>query len=397
MWISNLALNDFRSYSSAVLEFTPGVTIFIGENGQGKTNLVEAIAYLATFSSHRVAADAALVRQGGPAAVVRAKAHDGDHETMLEIEILAGRANRARLNRGNAKPRDILGIVRAVVFAPEDLQLVSGDPGSRRRFLDETAIQQRPRMAGIRAEYDKVLRHRTALLKSSSAARRRGQPIDEISFSVWDERLADLGSQIITHRAEIVRSLRPHVAQTYADIAPGRGTAHVVYQANIDDESAAIPTAQDLDGDGYGALDEIEAGLLDVDGVRKRLSARISQVKDREIDRGVNLVGPHRDDLVLGLGTLPAKGFASHGETWSYALSLRLAEWQLLRGDSSDPILILDDVFAELDSRRRAALAGIVRDTEQVFITAAVGDDVPEELGGNRFYVRDGSVSPDGR
>lgn len=394
MWISNLALNDFRSYPSAVLEFTPGVTIFVGENGQGKTNLVEAIAYLSTFSSHRVAADAALVRQGGPAAVIRAKAHDGEHETMLEIEIFAGKANRARLNRGNAKPRDLLGIVRAVVFAPEDLQLISADPGGRRRFLDETAIQQRPRMAGIRAEYDKVLKHRTALLKSSSAARRRGQPIDEISFSVWDERLAELGSQIITHRAEIVRTLRPHVARTYGAIAPGRGTAHVVYQANIDDESAAIPSAHDLDRDGYAALDKLEERLLDVDGVRQRLEDRISEVKAREIDRGVNLVGPHRDDLVLGLGTLPAKGFASHGETWSYALSLRLAEWELLRGDSTDPILILDDVFAELDSRRRAALAEMVRDTEQVFITAAVGDDVPDELGGKRFQVHDGEVTP---
>ena len=397
MWISNLALNDFRAYPSAVLEFSPGVTIFVGENGQGKTNLVEAIAYLATFSSHRVAADAALVRQGGPAAVIRAKAHDGQHETMLEIEILAGRANRARLNRGNAKPKDLLGIVRAVVFAPEDLQLISGDPGIRRRFLDETAIQQRPRMAGVRAEYDKVLKHRTALLKASSAARRRGQAIDEISFAVWDEKLADLGSQIIAHRAEIVRTLRPHAARFYSEIAPGRGTAHVVYQANIDAESADIPSADDLDREGYGALDTIEESLLDVDGVRDRLSARIAELKDREIDRGVNLVGPHRDDLVLGLGTLPAKGFASHGETWSYALSLRLAEWALLRGDSSDPILILDDVFAELDTRRRSALAEIVRDTEQVFITAAVGNDIPSELGGARFTVHEGSVSRDDR
>lgn len=393
MWISNLALNDFRSYASAVLEFSPGVTIFVGENGQGKTNLVEAIAYLATFSSHRVAADAALVRQGGPAAVIRAKAHDGEHETMVEIEILAGRANRARLNRGNVRPRELLGILRIVVFAPEDLHLISGDPGTRRRFLDEVAIQQRPRMAQIRSEYDKVLKHRTALLKASSASRRRGQPIDEVSFAVWDERLAELGAQIISHRAQIVRSLRPHVKQMYSEIAPGRGTPHVVYQANVDDESGTVPTAQELDQGETEVLERIEDGLLDTSAVRERLETRLREVKDREIDRGVNLVGPHRDDLVLGLGTLPAKGFASHGETWSYALALRLAEWQLLRGDDSDPILILDDVFAELDRRRQAALADLIRETEQVFITAAVGDDIPAELNGARFRVHDGQVT----
>ncbi|MGO1458540.1 MAG: DNA replication/repair protein RecF [Flaviflexus sp.] len=395
MWISNLALNDFRSYESAVLEFTPGTTVFVGENGHGKTNLVEAIAYLATFGSHRVAADSALVRQGGAAAVVRAKVHDGDHETMLEIEILSGRANRARLNRGNVKPRELLGIFKAVVFAPEDLQLVTGDPGVRRRLLDDIAVQQMPRMAGIRSEYDKVLKHRTALLKASKVARRRGQPIDEVSFAVWDERLAELGAQIIADRVDIVRTLRPHVGEAYQQIAPNRGVPHVTYQARVDEASKNIPAAQDLERDGYGAMTEIEESLLRSDEVRDRLLAEIGQVKDREIDRGVNLVGPHRDDLQLGLGTLPAKGFASHGETWSYALSLRLAEWQLLRSEESDPVLILDDVFAELDSKRRTALAQMVRESEQVFITAAVGDDVPKELSGARFRVHDGKVEAD--
>ena len=393
MWISHLALNDFRSYTGTVLEFSPGVTIFVGENGQGKTNLVEAIGYLATLSSHRVSADAALVRQGGPAAVVRARAHDGDHETMLEIEILAGRANRARLNRGNAKPRDLLGIVRAVVFSPEDLPLVNGDPSVRRRYLDEVAIQQRPRMAHIRAEYDRVLRQRTALLKSASMAKRRGQPIDRVSFSVWDEQLAELGAVIIAHRTQIVRSLRPLVRARYEEIAPGRGITHLVYLANVDDDSKNVP-AFDVLNESNGGLGEIEESLLDVAAVKERLLAEIDQLRDREIDRGVNLVGPHRDDLLLGLGSLPAKGFASHGETWSYALSLRLAEWELLRGDEgeSDPLLILDDVFAELDSRRRSALASIIG-AEQVFITAAVGDDIPPELMGTRFRVHDGEVT----
>nr|WP_194309135.1 DNA replication/repair protein RecF [Flaviflexus huanghaiensis] len=389
-----MALNDFRSYPSAVLEFEPGVTVFVGENGQGKTNIVEAIAYLATFSSHRVAADAALVRQGGPAAVIRAKAHDGERETLLEIEIIAGRANRARLNRGTVKPRELLGILRAVVFAPEDLQLVSGDPGVRRRFLDDAAIQQRPRMAGLRAEYDKVLRQRTALLKSSAAARRRGHEIDKISFAVWDERLAELGAQIIAHRAELVRDLRPHVRAMYEKIAPGRGVPHLAYEANVDEASKALLAPHDVDR-GEGDL-EREESLRDIAAVRDRLQVSIAALKDREIDRGVNLVGPHRDDLVLGLGTLPAKGFASHGETWSYALSLRLAEWALLReSDDSDPILILDDVFAELDVRRRSALAEFVVGTEQVFITSAVGDAIPPQLDGSRFRVHEGVVSRD--
>lgn len=399
MWISHLALNDFRSYPSAVLEFKPGVTLFVGENGQGKTNLVEAIAYLATFTSHRVAADSALVRQGGSAAVVRAKVNDRDHETMMEIEILAGRANRARLNRGNVRPRDLLGIVRVVTFAPEDLSLVTGDPGVRRKLLDDIAMQQTPRMAGIRAEYDKILKHRTALLKASSQARRRREPIDEMSFAVWNERLAELGAEIVTQRVRNVRSLRPLIASAYERIAPGRGTPHLIYRARVDGESENVPTPQDLDRGDTNALTRIENGLLDPASVKERILAEIAAVQDREIDRGVNLVGPHRDDLILGLGTLPAKGFASHGETWSYALSLRLAEWQLLgdEGHESDPILVLDDVFAELDSKRRSALAEMIGDIEQVFITAAVGDDVPPDLAGARFRVHGGEVTANGR
>lgn len=394
MWISHLALNDFRSYSSAVLEFSPGVTTFIGENGQGKTNLVEAIAYLATFSSHRVAADAALVRQGGVAAVVRAKVNDADHETMMEIEILAGRANRARLNRGNVRPRELLGIVRAVIFAPEDLALVTGDPGVRRRLLDDIAVQQMPRMAGIRAEYDKILKHRTALLKASATARRRREPIDTVSFSVWNERLAELGAEIIAHRVQIVRALRPLIADAYSKIAPNRGSPHLIYRAKVDEASENVPTPQDLDTGNTESLTVIEDDLQVVSAVKDRILAEIERVQDREIDRGVNLVGPHRDDLILGLGTLPAKGFASHGETWSYALSLRLAEWQLLRDDGreSDPVLILDDVFAELDSKRRSALASMI-DAEQVFITAAVGDDIPPKLSGTRYRVHEGQVT----
>lgn len=394
MWLSDLALSDFRSYPEAILAFEPGITAFVGENGQGKTNLVEAIAYLATQTSHRVAADQALVRQGGGAAVVRAKVREEERSSVLEVEILAGRANRARLNRGTVKPRELLGILRAVVFAPEDLSLVSGDPAERRRFLDDIAVQARPRMAGVKSDYDKVLRQRAALLKESGQRMRRGEDIDEVSLGVWNDRLAATGAEIIAHRARLVRSLRPHITECYAQIAPGRGRTHVAYRANLDERAHGIPGPVELEESDEQLL-ALEEELFDVENVRLRLLAQMERVKEREIERGVNLVGPHRDDLMLGLGSLPARGFASHGETWSYALALRLASWHLLKEDGeSDPLLILDDVFAELDVNRRARLAELIAPIEQVFITVAVGDDLPEAMKVTRFVVEDGSVKP---
>lgn len=397
MWLSDLALSDFRSYPEAVLAFEPGITAFIGENGQGKTNLVEAIAYLATLSSHRVAADQALVRLGGGAAVVRAKAREADRSSVLEVEILAGRANRARLNRGSVKPRELLGILRAVVFAPEDLILVSGDPSERRRFLNDIAVQALPRMAGVKADYDKITRQRAALLKESGMRQRRGESIDEVSLGVWNDRLAETGAQIVAHRARLVRALRPHVTECYAQIAPGRGTTHVAYRANVDDRSRDIPGPVQLE-ESSDELLALEEELFDVGAVRDRLAAEMERMKAREIERGVNLVGPHRDDLMLGLGKLPARGFASHGETWSYALALRLASWHLLKEDgTSDPLLILDDVFAELDVNRRARLAELIAPIEQVFITVAVGDDIPEGMAVRTFTVADGTVRANDR
>lgn len=403
MYITDLALNDFRSYREVVLEFSPGVVTFVGENGQGKTNLVEAIGYLATFSSHRVAADAALVRQGATAGVVRAKVRRGDSPTMVEVEILTGRANRARINRGNARPADLLGIVRTVVFAPEDLELIKGDPSVRRRFLDNLMIQFRPRMGAVKAEYDKVLRQRGALLKALSKSRRRGGFVDDSSLDVWDVQLAKYGAQIIAARAEIVAGLRPFVEEYYTDVSGGRGIARIDYASNFDKRREwVLPTAAELVGDDSGqlatAVVEHEKELQDVAQVEKELVEILRQWHGAEIDRGVNLVGPHRDELELSLGSLPAKGFASHGESWSYALALRLGSWKLLRthvsgdwAEEEEPILILDDVFAELDSRRRDRLAEIVTEAEQVFVTAAVGDDLPD-LDGIRFRVADGVV-----
>lgn len=393
MWISDLALNDFRSYTSSVLEFEPGVSVFLGENGRGKTNLVEAIAYLATFRSHRVAADTALVRQGAEAAVIRTKVRNGSHSTMLEVEILSGKANRARLNRGTVKPRELLGVVKAVVFAPEDLALISGEPAVRRTFLDDVCIQHRPRFAHIRSEYDKVVRQRSALLKSAGKVVRQGGKIDAAAFEVWDEKIAELGSLIVAERASVVAKMRPHIAGAYRGIAPDRGTTHVVYRANVDDASRSVPPPEVLDESGYGLVEAMEEQLQDVDHVRARLLEAIRDSREDDIERGTNQIGPHRDELVLGLGTLPARGFASHGETWSYALSLRLAAFSLLKDGQTDPILILDDVFAELDSTRRAHLVSIVQDIEQVFVTTAVGTDIPDELHPHIYRVSRGQVT----
>ncbi|TRW44851.1 DNA replication/repair protein RecF [Georgenia yuyongxinii] len=407
MYVSDLALNDFRSYSEVVLALEPGVTAFVGQNGQGKTNLVEAVAYLSTFSSHRVAADAALVRQGTGGAVIRAKVVHGERPTLVELEIVAGKANRARLNRSPARTRDVLGVVRTVLFAPEDLELVKGDPSHRRRFLDDLVVLLTPRLAGVRAEYDKVLRQRGALLKSAGAVRRRGGRPDLSTLDVWDGQLAAAGAQMIAARTRLVRVLRPFVADAYDQVSAGQGVARIDYRASVDTaEGTPEPAAADLAGDAPAAqsaresVDAREQALLDIPALTQRLLAAMAELREKELARGVSLVGPHRDDLVLSLGTLPAKGYASHGESWSYALALKLASYEVLRedetspwGSDGEPVLILDDVFAELDVRRRERLAAMVSGARQVLITAAVPDDVPTALAGARFAVHDGEVT----
>ncbi|MCI5826530.1 MAG: DNA replication/repair protein RecF [Arcanobacterium sp.] len=381
MYISDFSLNDFRSYSQVVLHFEPGVITLVGANGQGKTNLVEGIEYLSTFNSHRVAADAALVRQGADAAVVRARVNDENHSSLLELEILAGRANRARLNRGSVRPAEILGMVRTVVFAPEDLALVAGDPGTRRRFLDNLMVQKFPRMRAVKADYEKVLRQRAALLKNIGKMRRRRAPYDLTALDIWDQQLVELGTQIIHVRAEIIEQLSAPVERYYREVSADKHVlAHIEYQANIAHTGG---------------------WLGDKNTVREAFIAALSEKREREIEAGINLVGPHRDDMQLSLGSLPAKGYASHGESWSYALALKLACWDLLRSgewgswnEHSEPILILDDVFAELDFHRRERLVSLIESAEQVFVTAAVGDDLPESLKGTQYIVKTGTVTP---
>ncbi len=378
MYVAHLTLVDFRSYVEADVVLEPGATAFIGRNGQGKTNLVEAIDYLSRLASHRVAADAPLVRAGAERALVRAAVVRDGRRAVLEVEINPGRANRARVNRAELpRARELVGLVRTVVFAPEDLALVKGDPAQRRAFLDDLLVMRAPRLAGVRADYERILKQRNTLLKTAGAAR-RGSSSQESALStlgVWDAHLARTGAELLAERMRLVAELRPFVGHAYATVARGAASddAGLDYQPSLD--------VRDLTE---------RAALTD------RLLEELEVRRNDELDRGVSLVGPHRDELLLTLGNgehrLPVRGYASHGESWSFALALRLASYDLLRSDGDDPILILDDVFAELDSERRAQLAELVAGAEQVLVTAAVADDVPEKLAGVRFVVAGGEV-----
>ncbi|MGH8774524.1 MAG: DNA replication/repair protein RecF [Jiangellaceae bacterium] len=379
MYLSHMSLTDFRSYPSVELPLEPGVTALIGPNGQGKTNLVEAVAFLATLSSYRVAQDAPLVRLGSERAVVRGNVVRDERSTLIEIEIAPGRANRARVNRSPVpRPRDVLGLLRTVLFAPEDLALVKGEPSDRRRFLDDLLVARAPRFAGVRADYDRVLKQRNALLKSAGSAVRAsrggsGEVPDLRTLDVWDSHLATAGAELLAARLELVEGLRPLVAKSYDEVADGiaRGEARLDYKSSLGPDVALSADREVL-----------AAALLETTGRLRR----------EEIDRGVSLVGPHRDDLVLGLGPMSAKGYASQGESWSFALALRLASYELLRAHDDDPVLLLDDVFAELDGGRRDRLARLVGRAEQVVVTAAVAADVPEVLAGARVDVMDGEL-----
>ena len=374
MHVTHLSLADFRSYVRAEVALEPGVTTFVGPNGQGKTNLVEAVGYLATLGSHRVSSDAPLVRTGAERAIVRAQVRQGDRQQLVELELNPGRANRARINRSpQVRPRDLLGVLRTVLFAPEDLALVKGDPGERRRFLDELVTARSPRMAGVRADYDRVLKQRNTLLKSAAVARRHGSRssgADLSTLDVWDQHLARCGAELLAHRLELTAVLQPLTDKAYEQLAPDGGPVGLEYRGPAGHRTPA-------------ARDELYEELL----------AALGETRPKEIERGVTLVGPHRDDLLLQLGGLPAKGYASHGESWSLALALRLASYELLRGEGNEPVLVLDDVFAELDSRRRSRLAELVAPGEQVLVTAAVDEDVPGVLTGSRFVVADGEVA----
>ncbi|MGW4530361.1 DNA replication/repair protein RecF [Nocardia sp. NPDC004340] len=368
MHVRALSLRDFRSWEAAELELSPGGTVFLGSNGNGKTNLIEAIGYLSTLGSHRVSADAPLIRIGAQKARIGATVVNTGRELRVDMELNQGAANRAQINRSPVRrPREILGILQTVLFAPEDLSLVRGDPGERRRFLDELATARLPRLAGVRADYEKVLRQRSALLKTAGRNARSGARGAEMStLDVWNGHLAAHGAVLLAHRLRLVHDLYPHLAQAYSDIAPESRPASIGYR------SASLPP--ELLDSARSPQDDDEEALEAI------LLRELAAARSKELERGVCLVGPHRDELDLMLGSAPAKGFASHGESWSFALALRLGAFELLRSAGTDPVLILDDVFAELDRRRRSALARVAAGAEQVLITAAVPEDVPPEL-----------------
>jgi DNA replication and repair protein RecF len=396
--ITRLALTDFRSYAELSIELGPGVTTFSGPNGEGKTNLVEAIGYLATLGSHRVATDAPLVRHGAERALIRAAVTGAQRSALIEVELNPGRANRVRLNRAQLpRPRDILGTLRTVLFAPEDLALVKGDPGERRRFLDDLLVATAPRYAAVRSDYERVLRQRTALLKSAGGkGHLRGAARESVTATLdaWDAQLARTGAPLLGGRMRLVAALRPRVAAAYDAVSGGAVPGNTGPANTGPGETSGMSyRASALNNDG---LDGAGSGDDDVPGLETAMLKELARVRASELDRGVCLVGPHRDELELSIRGLPARGYASHGESWSLALALRLASFALLRESAAgreDPVLILDDVFAELDAGRRDRLARLVAGAEQVLITAAVPADIPEVLAGARFSVRGGVIS----
>lgn len=388
MFIKHLSLANFRNYETAEVSFEPGVNLLVGPNGQGKTNLVEAIRYLSTLSSHRVAGYVPLIRNAQPPvaqAIIRALAHHEGRDALLELELNRDSQNRARINKASAtRVRDILGYVNTVTFAPEDLDIIKKDPSNRRAFIDELLVQVSPRFAGVFTDYERVLKQRNTLLRTARQTGAKGTSLS--TLDAWDDNLIKLGSEIVAARVALVQRLRPLLTEAYQAIAIANN------EPRIEVKSSLLGASVSEDDDATD-LEAIESS--DPAAVAEQYRSKVSAVRAKELERGITLVGPHRDDLVLLLSHLPAKGYASHGESWSFALALRLASINLLREDtqSGDPVLILDDVFAELDAGRRARLAELVSSNEQVLITAAVGEDVPDQLRARILNVKAGVVT----
>jgi DNA replication and repair protein RecF len=392
MRVTHLSLTDFRNYALAEVPLAPGPNLFVGRNGQGKTNLVESLGYLSTLGSHRVSGDQAMIRQGAAAAIVRARLQHDAREILVEVQLNAGAPNRAQVNRSGVKPRELPRYFSSVLFAPEDLALVRGEPGIRRKYLDQLLVQRSPRLAGVLSDYERVLKQRNTLLKSARASRVREDQLT--TLDIWDERLVTIGSEIIDERLRLIGELAAPVRSAYRSVAgddhhPALSAALSIRGADAEETDAtqqAEPDRAPSETDGSatrGTIDEYRDAL--------------GRVRRKELERGLTLVGPHRDDLVFRLNGMPAKGYASHGESWSFALALKLASAELLRAESTtgDPVLILDDVFAELDQGRRRKLAEAVRDYEQVLITAAVFDDVPDELRAHTVHIEAGTIIDD--
>jgi DNA replication and repair protein RecF len=368
MRLERLEVVDFRNHDGAVLELPPGVSVLAGANGVGKTNLLEAIGYLATLGSHRVSQDASLIRAGAASAVLRAAVQRAGRRLLVDLELRSGSGVRGRVNGAPVpRARDLLGIIRATVFAPEDLGLVRGDPEERRRFLDTLATQRLPRYHGSRQDYDRILRQRNTLLRSAGG---RLPPSAAATLEVWDEKLAAAGAELWAERLRLVAALVPRVELAYRRVAGRDDAVDIAYVSSV----------------AGGGPDPDPAKLA------QALRERLVSDRAREVERGLTLSGPHRDDLALGLRELPARTHASHGEAWSLALALRLGSHRLLAEEGEEPLLLLDDVFAELDRRRRDRVAEAALAAEQTVITAAVAEELPPELDAAVFHVEPGSV-----
>jgi DNA replication and repair protein RecF len=413
--VRRLELVDFRSYRTVQLDLEPGASVLVGPNGIGKTNLVEALGYVATLASHRVATDAPLVRSGCASAVVRCTVVHEGRELLVELELVPGKANRARLGHSPVRrPREVVGALRMVLFAPEDIELVRGEPAARRRYLDDLLVARRPRFAAVCADYDRVVRQRNALLRTAQLARRAGTVADLSTLEAWDAHLARHGAELLAGRLELVDALRPHVAAGYDAVAGGvggggvggggggpgsAGGAGLGYRSSLFEPASAPerrpqPESEPQPDPGAPVGSDQAADPVGSDqaALAAALAAGLARARTTELERGVTTIGPHRDDLALTLGLLPAKGYASHGECWSFAVALRLAAYRLLRSDGVEPVLVLDDVFAELDTGRRDRLARSIADATQTLVTCAVEEDVPAALRGARYLVREGEV-----
>ena len=385
MYAKRVKLTNFRNYDSADIEFSSGVNLIYGPNGQGKTNLVEALNFFAALDSHRVAGPTPLIKQGKSTAIISLELSHENRDLLLEYEINTESLNRARLNKSEiAKPKDILGYLNSVIFAPEDLDIVKRDPSNRRAFLDQLIVQFNPRMHGVYADYDRVLKQRNTLLKSARATGTKGDALS--TLDAWDQVLVKNGTEIIAARVAITEKLSPPLVTNYQNIAKSNNEPSIFVRSSVVESSK-------LDQDDLETQDALDT--TNKEEISSLFKQKLSLLRQKELERGITLVGPHRDDFQLNLGSLPAKGYASHGESWSYALSLKLASLEILKSESKlgDPILILDDVFAELDKDRREKLSDLVQQNEQVLITAAVIEDVPNNLLANKFEVESGKVT----
>ncbi|KJQ52564.1 DNA replication/repair protein RecF [Microbacterium sp. SA39] len=389
MIVEHLSLVDFRNYATAELTLHSGPNVLVGRNGQGKTNLAEAVVFLATLGSHRVSSDAPMVRDGQEYAIIRARLSHGERKVLVEVQLNRQGSNKARINGSPSKANELPRYAHVVLFAPEDLQIVRGDPSARRRFADQLLIQRTPRMAAVLADYDRVLKQRNALLKSARARGIRGEGLS--TLDVWDDKLVSLGSEIITARQRLAADLQQPVADAYAAIAGEDHRPQLEWALSVGGADPEEDGPEPTDADTPAAYDKLAETRLIADMFRASLAAK----RANEIDRGLTLTGPHRDDLILRVRDLPVKGYASHGESWSVALSLRLASAELLRSESpaGDPVLILDDVFAELDADRRQRLASLTSEYEQVVVTAAVEEDIPAVLHAHVVRINAGTIS----